>query len=103
MSVARLRFRPLSGKWGYRFVLAQDTEPIIQFVSVPSRGNGVIDHESFSRSVPRRYLYAVSVPSRGNGVIDMDTRWPRLFFAKPQVSVPSRGNGVIDTITCTVR
>ena len=36
-------FRPLSGKWGYRFDAILSFEDSIALVSVPSRGNGVID------------------------------------------------------------
>ena len=40
-------FRPLSGKWGYRsdgrYTIAARRDDC---VSVPSRGNGVIDHEA---------------------------------------------------------
>ena len=36
-------FRPLSGKWGYRFENIVAINPDIKKVSVPSRGNGVID------------------------------------------------------------
>ena len=80
-------------------------------VSVPSRGNGVIDYtveeinaldletsfrplsgkwgyRSVNTSVESTMTSPVSVPSRGNGVIDRARA----------VSVPSRGNGVIDSI-----
>ena len=63
-------------------------------VSVPSRGNGVIDHARHQRRF-RADDYQVSVPSRGNGVID--STLARLMASFVQVSVPSRGNGVIDT------
>ena len=36
-------FRPLSGKWGYRFGGGRKLKQFIVLVSVPSRGNGVID------------------------------------------------------------
>ena len=62
-------------------------------VSVPSRGNRVID--SRWKEDPPLPGLRVSVPSRGNRVIDfsavefgLDTDW--------WVSVPSRGNRVID-------
>ena len=62
-------FRPLSGKWGYRLVKAHILTQKIAAVSVPSRGNGVID---FSLGGWSPLLRAgVSVPSRGNGVIDL--------------------------------
>ena len=62
-------FRPLSGKWGYRFVdIQKNMERVAKKVSVPSRGNGVIDSEAFTRT--ETVSEAVSVPSRGNGVID---------------------------------
>ena len=41
------------------------------------------------------FTMRVSVPSRGNGVID--STLARLMASFVQVSVPSRGNGVIDT------
>ena len=85
-------------------------------VSVPSRGNGVIDAKKFSRllSLTTSFrplsgkwgyrschdntieyrLCKVSVPSRGNGVIDK--AWCIMETILNKVSVPSRGNGVID-------
>ena len=42
----------------------------------------------------KNLIMAVSVPSRGNGVIDLVR--PRVSSLTKQVSVPSRGNGVID-------
>ena len=36
-------FRPLSGKWGYRYRLVRIVLVWAASVSVPSRGNGVID------------------------------------------------------------
>ena len=84
-------FRPLSGKWGYRSELAAIEYTIENVVSVPSRGNGVIDTYQTNGNRP---LERVSVPSRGNGVIDWQNR--KLSFAAFVVSVPSRGNGIID-------
>ena len=43
----------------------------------------------------KRWLICVSVPSRGNGVIDLN-RAIYNHFCFRRVSVPSRGNGVID-------
>ena len=64
-------------------------------VSVPSRGNGVID--IMLTGQVSTTLLTVSVPSRGNGVIDFAILKDR-HNAKAAVSVPSRGNGVIDSI-----
>ena len=60
-------FRPLSGKWGYRSAFSRYLHTLF-IVSVPSRGNGVIDRH-FAAGMSRAQWY-VSVPSRGNGVID---------------------------------
>ena len=61
-------FRPLSGKWGYRFDEEGNVE-LVARVSVPSRGNGVIDLIDINRKL-KALASQVSVPSRGNGVID---------------------------------
>ena len=43
MMHVRKCFRPLSGKWGYRSFDLEKSSDANQLVSVPSRGNGVID------------------------------------------------------------
>ena len=114
-------FRPLSGKWGYRYVHRSGQAGVQPpHVSVPSRGNGVIDSIGFLESGRQRFPAPVSVPSRGNGVIDswvcnwtifpklqscfrplsgkwgIDSRSASGMTRTRSVSVPSRGNGVID-------
>ena len=46
-------FRPLSGKWGYRSGKRYIMEKLatVVTVSVPSRGNGVIDASFYERKV----------------------------------------------------
>ena len=63
-------------------------------VSVPSRGNRVID---CTWAFFARVNGIVSVPSRGNRVIDTAIITMQAIAAT-QVSVPSRGNRVIDSI-----
>ena len=66
-------------------------------VSVPSRGNGVIDlMEKLIQFIADNG--EVSVPSRGNGVIDLTTMTRTIAHMPRPVSVPSRGNGVIDPV-----
>ena len=64
-------------------------------VSIPSRGNRVID----TAIITMQAIAAtqVSVPSRGNRVIDQTLK-TRNRRNQNEVSVPSRGNRVIDSI-----
>ena len=117
-------FRPLSGKWGYRsgavpsiarcpvtslfpsplgemglsITRTYALKKLMMLVSVPSRGNGVIDQPKKGRTQSEG---TVSVPSRGNGVIDRSIE-TELKERKNEVSVPSRGNGVIDLLRALI-
>ena len=88
-------FRPLSGKWGYRYhvhvVLSH--KPLLFPSPLGEMGLSIF------RMVPIPHFFGsapVSVPSRGNGVIDTLSTPMNASSARITVSVPSRGNGVID-------
>ena len=113
-----LSFRPLSGKWGYRFDALMNALYDALYAKFPSPlGEMGLSIKMESSRFPslskfpsplgemglsinvrlrvKRWLICVSVPSRGNGVIDLN-RAIYNHFCFRRVSVPSRGNGVID-------
>ena len=84
-------FRPLSGKWGYRFEYRAIEDALFWLVSVPSRGNGVIDQCYFG---PRYRADHCFRPLSGKWGYRFGKRFEK--GGGKGVSVPSRGNGVID-------
>ena len=87
-------FRPLSGKWGYRYFLKRLRRQTLTQVSVPSRGNGVIDCRRAQRSLQPLTRFPSPLGEMGLSICKLGRERNR--NARCNVSVPSRGNGVID-------
>ena len=114
------RFRPLSGKWGYRFrtAITRAKGPLFQ-VSVPSRGNGVIDLDENGKAKDWDIIgFPSPLGEMGLSISRNNTSERGIYHRFPSplgemglsireghdnghfhllVSVPSRGNGVIDS------
>ena len=64
-------FRPLSGKWGYRYVKRQQHEVFDVLTSFRPLSGKWGYRSTAKPGVRLERQRLVSVPSRGNGVIDM--------------------------------
>ena len=85
-------FRPLSGKWGYRSVKKSKAKNTLILVSVPSRGNGVIDLIP-NFGCMRHGMFPSPLGEMG---LSIGQAKQTRNYGRKRVSVPSRGNGVID-------
>ena len=90
-------FRPLTGKLGFRTRAHVEERALDAQVSVPLRGNWVLEPQDLAEQLRALPEARVSVPLRGNWVLERNGSIS--FESQPievKVSVPLRGNWVLE-------